>query len=71
MSGSEFEEYLLAHFGKLGYKGKLTKTTNDYGADLIVKKKKEVIVIQAKRHKSKVGIKAVQEIVSNVAVRIL
>lgn len=38
LDGVEFEEYLLAHFVKLGYKGTLTPKTNDYGADLILKK---------------------------------
>jgi len=36
MSGEEFEKILLIHFQRLGYKGELTPSTNDYGADLIL-----------------------------------
>lgn len=62
MTGEEFEEYLGEHFRKQGYKINLTQKTNDYGADLIIKKGNEVIAVQAKRYRDKVGIKAVQEI---------
>lgn len=64
MNGIEFENYLKSHFQKLGYNVKKTTTTNDYGADLVCFKNGEKIVIQAKRYSGKVGIKAVQEIVS-------
>jgi restriction system protein len=63
MNGQEFEEFLLLHFKNLGYKGHTTATTNDYGADLILNKDHEKIVIQAKRWSKKVGIEAVQQIV--------
>lgn len=63
MTGQEFEKFLLVHFEKLGYAGELTPATNDYGADLILKKKNSKIVVQAKRWSSKVGIEAVQQIV--------
>lgn len=62
MTGEEFEKFLLVHFEKLGYKGELTPQTNDYGADLILKKEGYKIVVQAKRWTSKVGIEAVQQI---------
>lgn len=62
MSGEEFELYLKCHFEKLGYKVELTKKSHDYGADLIMRRGGERIVIQAKRYKESVGIKAVQEI---------
>jgi len=62
MEGDIFEEFLLAHFQKLGYKGRTTTKTNDYGADLILKKDGEKIVVQAKRYSNKVGIAAVQQI---------
>lgn len=62
MSGTEFENFLLAHFEKLGYKGNTTQASNDFGADLVLKKEGDIIVIQAKRHKGKIGIKAVQEV---------
>lgn len=63
MKGDEFEEYLAAHFRKLGYRVSLTPKSNDYGADLIIKKDGESIVVQAKRYRDKVGIKAIQEII--------
>ena len=62
MSGEEFERYLKCHFEKLGYRVELTPKSHDYGADLIMRKDGERIVIQAKRYKESVGIKAVQEI---------
>ena len=64
MTGIEFEEFLKVHFENIGYKVSLTPTTNDYGADLILKKDGETIVVQAKRWSDKVGNTAVQEIVS-------
>jgi restriction system protein len=63
LKGIEFEEFLLAHFKNLGYKGELTSITNDYGADLILKKDCKKIVVQAKRYSNKVGIEAVQQII--------
>ncbi|MEK5394105.1 restriction endonuclease [Margalitia sp. FSL K6-0131] len=63
MDGLQFEKYLVALFKGLGYKAKGTPSTNDFGADLILEGK-ERIVVQAKRYRDKVGIKAVQEIVS-------
>ncbi|WP_438317272.1 restriction endonuclease [Sporosarcina sp. FA9] len=63
MSGVEFEEYVGTLFETLGYRITYTPTTGDYGADLILKKGKDVIVVQAKRYKSSVGIAAVQEVI--------
>lgn len=62
MSGVEFEEYLMRLFEKLGYRVTLTKRSNDYGADLIMKKDEKTIIVQAKRYHQKVGIAAVQEV---------
>lgn len=64
LSGIEFEEFLKSHFTKKGYSVQLTSTTGDFGADLIMKKGKTVIVVQAKRYKKNVSISAVQEIFS-------
>ncbi|MFD1928822.1 restriction endonuclease [Sporosarcina siberiensis] len=63
MSGFEFEEYVGTLFETLGYRVTYTPTTGDYGADLILKKGKDVIVVQAKRYNSSVGIAAVQEVI--------
>ena len=68
MEGHEFEEYLQAHFQRLGYRCKLVGAHgHDYGVDLIVKKDGISTAVQAKRYDGLVGIKAVQEIVSGRA----
>lgn len=66
MTGEEFEEFLAAHFKNSGYRVKLTPITNDYGADLILKKLGEKIVVQAKRWKTSVGIEAVQQVIGSL-----
>lgn len=67
MDGFQFEEYLALLFRKHDYKAKVTKSRGDYGADLILSKDGDKIVVQAKRYSSKVGIKAIQEIVSSMS----
>lgn len=62
MTGRQFEEYIGTLFSSFGYAVTYTPTTGDYGADLILKKGQEVIVVQAKRYKQSVGVKAVQEV---------
>lgn len=64
MTGKEFENYLKSLFHEMGYRSIVTKSSNDFGADLVLKSEKDIIVIQAKRYKGKVGIKAVQEVYS-------
>jgi len=65
MDGKTFEKYLKVFFEKLGYKVERTKYIGDYGADLVATNNGIKTVIQAKRYKSKVGIKAVQEAVAS------
>lgn len=64
MDGFQFEIYLKALLKELGYKSEVTKTTHDYGADLLMKKDGKKIVIQAKRYNqnNKVGIDAIQQV---------
>lgn len=64
MSGKTFEKYLEALFERLGFRVERTRYIGDYGADLVTRKDGVKTVIQAKRHKGKVGIKAVQEAVA-------
>lgn len=64
LSGSEFETFLKTLFEKLGYSVSLTKKSHDYGADLIIQKKNETSIVQAKCYGKTVGIKAIQEIVA-------
>ena len=64
LSGIEFENLLLDKFVSLGFKVEPTPKTGDYGADLIVENNDGTrIIFQCKRFKSKVNLKAVQEVV--------
>lgn len=65
MDGKTFEKYLEVLFEKLGYKVERTRYIGDYGADLVTQKNGVKTVIQAKRYKDKVGIKAIQEAVAS------
>lgn len=67
MSGEEFEKCLLHHFNKLGYQAETTSKSHDYGADLILKKYNEKIIVQAKRYNKPVGIKAIQQALGAMA----
>lgn len=62
MDGFQFEHYLVELFKKYNYKSVRTPDSGDYGADLILKKDNQKIVVQAKRYRNNVGIKAVQEV---------
>ena len=62
MGGRVFEKYLNVLFKQLGYNVKLTQYVGDWGADLIIMKNGYKTVVQAKRYKNKVGVKAVQEV---------
>lgn len=66
MTGREFEKFLFIYFIKLGYDVILTPQTQDYGADLILRMDGIITVVQAKRSKKPVSIKAVQEVASAV-----
>lgn len=65
IDGIQFEYYLSTLFKNLGYKVQVTEASKDYGADLILHKGEEKIVVQAKRYSKNIGIKAVQEIVAS------
>jgi restriction system protein len=67
MTGVEFEYFLKLIFTQKGYKVQTTKVTGDYGADLVMTVGDKRIVVQAKRYSKRVGIKAVQEVVSSIA----
>lgn len=66
MRGRQFEEFVGTIFQYQGYKVSYTSTTGDFGADLILYKGKETIVVQAKRYKNSVGVKAVQEVIPSM-----
>lgn len=60
MDGFLFEKYLGHLFRSQGYDVIVTKPSGDFGADLVIKKNGQKIVVQAKRYSSNVGIKAVR-----------
>lgn len=64
MPGKVFEEFLIGLLKQRGYKVSLHSVTGDFGANLIITKCHKRIVVQLKRYKKKVELKAVQEIVS-------
>lgn len=65
MDGRTFERYLETLFGKLGYTVELTSYAGDWGADLVLRKENVKTVVQAKRYKKAVGVKAIQEVVAS------
>jgi restriction system protein len=64
MSGRVFEQYLEAIFARKGCAVKRTPYRGDFGGDLIVSSNGKRTVVQAKRWKRNVGVKAVQEAVA-------
>ncbi|WP_242176458.1 restriction endonuclease [Priestia koreensis] len=62
MKGHRFEHYLKELFDGQGYKSEVTKASGDFGADLVLVKDGQKIIVQAKRYSKKVGVKAIQEI---------
>lgn len=62
MSGEEFEDYCAELLASNGYTiENMTKTSGDYGADIIISKDNEWIAVQCKRYNKPVGVRAVQE----------
>lgn len=64
MTGTEFEKYLVVKYKEKGYKVQHMGRSGDYGADLILEKYNEKIIVQAKRYNGTVGVKAVQQAIS-------
>lgn len=64
MNGIEFETYLTELYRGLGYIVTETKKSGDFGADLIIESGDQIVVIQAKRYKANVGVRAVQEVIA-------
>lgn len=64
MSGYEFEKFLEVVFKRLGYAVERTSYVGDWGGDLVFVKDGARTVVQAKRWKGKVGVRAVQEVVA-------
>lgn len=64
MDGKTFEDCLGALFSRQGYKVEVTPYRGDWGADLVLVKAGVRTVVQAKRYKKAVGVRAVQEAVA-------
>ena len=64
MDGITFERRLAHLFASRGYRVEQTRARGDYGADLVLEKDGARTVVQAKRWKKNVGVKAVQEAVA-------
>jgi HJR/Mrr/RecB family endonuclease len=64
LSGLDFENLLLDKFSEMSFKVESTPKTGDFGADLIIENIDGTrIAVQCKRFKSKVNLKAVQEVI--------
>lgn len=64
MTGKEFEKYISLCCRKIGYLAELTSDSQDYGADIILYKDNIKTIVQTKRWKNKVGVRAVQETIA-------
>jgi len=61
MDGIAFERFLEALFRRLGYVSEATQASGDYGVDVLLRRKKRRIAVQAKHYSAPVGLSAVQE----------
>jgi len=64
LNGTEFENYLMNLFRKMGYEVIGTPATGDQGADMFLIINDKKVAIQAKKYSKPVGNKAIQEVVS-------
>lgn len=67
MDGKTFENFLASLFQRKGYSVKqVGSSIGDYGADLVISKDGHIIAVQAKRHKSVIGVGAVREALGSI-----
>lgn len=64
MDGVKFEQFVCALYNRMGYEAKRTKASGDFGADIVAVKNRLITIIQTKRYSNKVGVSAVQEVVT-------
>ena len=62
LSGRDFEHLLVPLFKSRGFKVELTPLVGDWGADLILSKDGQKMVVQAKRWRKDVGVKALGDV---------
>lgn len=67
-SPREYELFCAAMFQKCGWTAKATKASSDQGVDVVAEKGAIKLVAQCKKYARPVGNKAVQEVVSGMAV---
>jgi Holliday junction resolvasome RuvABC ATP-dependent DNA helicase subunit len=67
MSGTEFEEYVASVFKGLGFAVEYTPVTGDHGIDLILRKGKELAVVQCKRWDGAVGEPVIRDFLGSMA----
>jgi restriction system protein len=67
MTGVAFENYVAERLRAAGYRVSLTRTTGDFGVDLIASRGGERVAVQCKRYGQRVGPSAVQQVVSGAA----
>lgn len=68
LSGQEFEALIIRKFREMGFDAQPTPSSGDFGADILVENKEQTrFVIQCKRFRAKVNLKAVQEVVAALA----
>lgn len=61
LSAIEFEDFCALLLGRHGWQVQTTKTTGDYGADILATRGGVSMVVQCKRYAKAVGVSAVQE----------
>lgn len=62
LSAVEFEKFCALLLDRHGWEVQTTKTTGDYGADILARRGRVRMVVQCKRHAAAVGVSAVQEV---------
>jgi len=68
LNGKDFENLIISNFNNLGFLATNTPATGDFGADIIVETDNGTrIIVQCKRFKNKVNLKAVQEVVGAIS----
>lgn len=66
MSPYHFEEFICELFEDLGYSAKITKSSGDFGADIIAMKDNKKTAVQVKRfgRDNNVGVKEIQQVIA-------
>jgi Holliday junction resolvasome RuvABC ATP-dependent DNA helicase subunit len=66
MTALEFEEFVAALFRGKGYSVELTQRSGDHGIDLLMRKDRQLIVVQCKRWQAPVGESVVRDFVGSL-----